>query len=468
MGVFTSAAKGMMTMCRTAFLLGMAMVLLGSIGTARAKSLPELMADVVARDPRIVQARMALEMEQYNVRSSYGEWLPAVDLSGYYGHEEIINEKTTNTYFDARKFQAKLTQTLFDLSKMVGVKSAKTTREVSGIALETVRQTLMLESITAYFNLARAKRQLYYARISENNLYKQAGSEKSRKQKGSGVATDVLQINQQLYGARATRVQAERTFQAASNNYKRVFKQDYNGTDALVLPMAPYAELSDNVETFVAEVAKDNLNLKQSRLAVKLAELADKNSRSEFLPNVDLVLQSQFKEDDGGTEHGKDEHIIKVDFTYNIFNGGKDYYATKNRIIAVQMAREALKDTARIVEESATNYWENFMTSKKRAEYLRNQAKTAEEFLEKAKTERKLGKRSLIDVLNGEINYINSISMAIAADTDMALAVYNMFFLMGQLNSDLITAYMPASAQGPEEMTDKPIQPQLSEMEMDQ
>ncbi len=411
-----------------------------------AKSLAELVTQVIASDPRIVQARMAHQMEEYNLRSSWGEWLPVVDLSGHYGHEEIINERNTNTYFEARKFQAKLTQALFDLSKMVGVKSAKKNKELSGIVLETVKQTLILESITAYFNLARAKRQLYYARISENNIYKQAGNEKTRMKKGSGVATDVLQINQQLYGARATRVQAERVYQAAANNYKRVFKEVYNGTDDLTLPNVPYAAMEKGMAVFKKNVMADNLSLRQSRVAVSLADLSEKSSRSRFLPELDLVLQSQFKKDDGGTEHGKDEHIIKLDVTYNIFNGGKDYYATRNRAIAEQMAREAYKDTARIIEESATNYWENFLTSKKRADYLLKQSRAAEKFLEKAKTERKLGKRSLIDVLNGEVNYINSISTAIAADTDKALAVYNMFFLMGRLNRDLVADGYPVEA----------------------
>ncbi len=73
--------------------------------------------------------------------------------------------------------------------------------------------------------------------------------------------------------------------------------------------------------------------------------------------------------------------------------------------------------------------------------FVTDVAKTAEKFLEKAKTERRLGKRSLIDVLNGETNYINSISNAISSDTDMSLAVYNMLFVMGKLDYRNIATY---------------------------
>jgi adhesin transport system outer membrane protein len=407
-------------------------------GQVQAKPFNELLSSVIKTDPRIVQARMSHEMRTNSFRSSVGEWLPAVDLSGHYGHEEIINEFSANTYFENRKFQAKLSQLLFNLSKIVGVKSAIKNREVSALSLETVKQQITLEAVSAYFNLARALQQLEYAKISENNLHKQAASEQARVQKGSGVATNVLQINQQLYGARATRVNAERAFQAAANNYKRVFKEPFTDPKELKLPQVPYGELPQTMDEFIEVVLSNNLNMRQSSLALEIAELADNSAVSPFLPEIKFIAQSQFKDDEAGTEHGKDEHVIKLDFTYNIFNGGKDYYARKNKIIGVKLAQQSLKDTSNVVEENARNYWENYISSSQRARYLHNQAKTAAEFLEKAKAERKLGRRSLIDVMNGETNYITATSTAVSADTDRALAVYNMLFLLGQLNQRII------------------------------
>jgi TolC family type I secretion outer membrane protein len=413
-------------------------------GTAQAKPFNELLSSVIETDPRIVQARMSHEMSTNSFRSSVGEWLPAVDLSGHYGYEEIINEYSANTYFENRKFQAKLSQLLFNLSKIVGVKSAVKNREVSALSLETVKQQITLEAVSAYFNLARSLQQLEYAKISENNLLQQANSEKSRVQKGSGVATNVLQINQQLYGARATLVNAERTFQAAANNYKRVFKEPFTDPKDLKLPEVPYAELPQTFEQFLQEVLANNLNMRQSKLALEIAELSDDSAISPFLPEIKVIAQSQFKDDDAGVKHGKDEHVIKLDFTYNIFNGGKDYYARRNKLIGIRLAQQSLNDTANVIEETARNYWENYISSNQRAQYLHNQAKTAAEFLEKAKTERKLGRRSLIDVMNGETNYINATSSAVSADTDRSLAVYNMFSLMGRLNQRIIFNFEPA------------------------
>lgn len=412
-------------------------------GQLSAKPLYEILPGLIKKDPRIVQAWMSNEMSANSLSSSWGDWLPSVELSGHYGYEDIHTDGSDATYMNPQKLQAKLTQAIFDYSKMVGVQTAYKNKEVSDLSLKNTRQTVTLEAISTYFNLARAYQQLNYARISENNILKQASSEKSKFKKGSGVATNVLQINQQLYGARANRVNAQRTYQAALNNYLRVFKEPFEDPNSIELPSVPYGKLPENIDMFISEVIAGNTNVRQARLSLEIAELAEKTSRSDFLPEIDLIAQSQWKEDDAGTAYHKDEHVIKLDFTYNIFNGCKDYYNRQNKIIGIKIAKQSLKNTSEVIEENARNSWENFLSSRKRAQYLHNQAKTASQFLEKAKVERRLGKRSLIDVMNGETNYINSISNAVSADTDTALAVYNMLFLMGKLDHKMVLTYEP-------------------------
>ena len=48
-----------------------------------------------------------------------------------------------------------------------------------------------------------------------------------------------------------------------------------------------------------------------------------------------------------------------------------------------------------------------------------------------------MGTRSLLDVLNGEVNYITAQGTAIAAREDKKIAAYNLLFSMGQMELDL-------------------------------
>ena len=84
-------------------------------------------------------------------------------------------------------------------------------------------------------------------------------------------------------------------------------------------------------------------------------------------------------------------------------------------------------------EEQTRNAWDNLETARDNAIQLHNQANIAAEFLELARKERKLGNRSLIEVLGGETALINASSDAASADTTLAIAIYTLLSIMGEI-----------------------------------
>ena len=82
--------------------------------------------------------------------------------------------------------------------------------------------------------------------------------------------------------------------------------------------------------------------------------------------------------------------------------------------------------------------WDGLSTAQKNAEFLSNQARISGEFLELARTERKAGNRTLLDVLNGETAFINSQSDAIAAKIEVLINSFTLLSLMGGLTLDNI------------------------------
>lgn len=84
--------------------------------------------------------------------------------------------------------------------------------------------------------------------------------------------------------------------------------------------------------------------------------------------------------------------------------------------------------------EEARNAWVSWETSRERADHLRNQVRIAERFLELARKEREMGRRSLLDILNGEVGLINAQSDATAAGIDEIIAAYRLLRATGQLS----------------------------------
>ena len=102
-------------------------------------------------------------------------------------------------------------------------------------------------------------------------------------------------------------------------------------------------------------------------------------------------------------------------------------------------AARRVSDLQDQIEEQARNAWSNLQTARENAALLRNQANISAEFLELARKERQLGKRSLIDVLSGETNLINAQSDAASAESDVVIAGLTLLSVMGQLGAEVVS-----------------------------
>jgi adhesin transport system outer membrane protein len=173
--------------------------------------------------------------------------------------------------------------------------------------------------------------------------------------------------------------------------------------------------------------------LRSAQLAAAIARQDTLKSDSDgYYPTLDAVAASEYKDDDAGTVGGQIDQSIKLQLKY-AFDFG---FTARNSLKAARSGQSAAEqrygDTRVSIEEQVRNAWNNLQTAQATAEFLRNQANIAGEFLELARRERQLGQRSLIDVLSGETALINSNSDAASAETDVAIAVYQLLAAMGK------------------------------------
>ena len=149
-----------------------------------------------------------------------------------------------------------------------------------------------------------------------------------------------------------------------------------------------------------------------------------------------MLFRSNANNDDGFAGY-KRNYGAGIEFSYNLFRGGSDQAAISSAIANKTAATTHLEHAQKLVREQVQNSWTQLATLKRRQELLYLQAEILKNFLELAEKERIMGTRSLLDVLNGEVNYINAQGNAIAAREDTKIAAYNLLFSMGLINLDL-------------------------------
>lgn len=400
-------------------------------------SLYQALSDIADSHDRVKAAQDDLAAAKEEIEVEWGAWYPDLDISSYWGTEQIRKrEKTADTIGQARNSSLSLTQQLWDFgSANASIRKAEMAYDQARVELQAARQGLMLEGATAYLNLVKAAQVLDFAKASEANIKRQTELENALVERGSGFSTDVLQAKSQLAGAQARRVRAEGTLRNAVNRYRRIFGEAPADLEMLKAVPFPDGLLPASVEDAVDEAMTNNTQLRAGVLGTKMAqEDTNVTLADEFFPVVEGIAEWTYKNEDGGTMYSQYERIVKVEMSYDFDLG----LTARNSLRASEFAESASVKRYNVtrdrVEEVARNAWDSLMTSRENAQHLRNQANIAAEFLELARKERQLGRRSLIDVLREETTLINAQSDATGAEIDAVVSGLTLLNAMGKLD----------------------------------
>ncbi|WNJ98144.1 TolC family protein [Thalassospiraceae bacterium LMO-JJ14] len=437
---------------------------------ARAESLEALLPYVIENHDRVRASKSRLSAARNRAREALGDWYPTLGQTANAGHEKQQNDNGDDSSTGFHEWDISLTQLLWDFgSTNAAIDKARLQVEEARYGLIETRQSLILEAITAYMNVIRSNAALGFAKDSEENIRRQTGLEEALVVLGSGFSTDVLQAKTQLAGAQARRAQSEGGLINALNRFQAVYGRRPDNLSTLEKVPFPASYLPQTLLQATDIALESNPSLKNAILAADIAVEDVRIARADnFFPKIEASSERKFKKNVGGTIGAEQETLAKVEMTFDFnlgFTAVNTLKASKSDLSATTFTAA---DTRRNIEEQVRNAWQQLDTAKQTASHLNNQANIAAAFLELARNERQLGRRSLIDVLSGETNLINAKSDAFSAETDVLIAAYGLLAATGQLEYDVITGskgieaprgQLPASAPAAEIPAPSPVLP---------
>ncbi|MCP3874538.1 MAG: TolC family protein [Desulfobacteraceae bacterium] len=399
-----------------------------------------LMQQVLENHEEIKSLQSKVDEANAEYLKNKGLWYPTLDLTADGGREKIDKEFSNETNENRYNASLRAEQLITDFGKSSNtIKRAGISLERAKMNLESTRQFIMLEGIKAYINIIRARERLKFARQSEARIKELTGMEKILVEKGAGLTSDVLQAKSQLAGAMALRVETQGELSLAINRFQAVFSYllDNDQISQFKDIEFPYNNLPILLEDAIDAAEKQNPELLITQYDTQLSSKDIDIAKTAFYPKLNLFAKGTRKDNDYGVKGYSNEYSGGVELNYNLFNGGQDRAALKSALAREKSASFHTRYIKSIVREQVRNSWEQLSILKQRSEFLDQQADIVKEFVVLAKKERKMGTRSLLDVLNGEINYINSMAASIAARQDTKAAAFNLMFAMGQINLQL-------------------------------
>jgi adhesin transport system outer membrane protein len=205
----------------------------------------------------------------------------------------------------------------------------------------------------------------------------------------------------------------------------------------------PLAALPKSVDEALVIALNGNPEIVSSSFDVQIAQQELKSAETKFYPKLEFKVDAKHKRNDGGTMGDKEETKYAIELTYPLSSGGKNTAGLNKSKSDLLAKQEMLDNTRAEVEEKVRNAWQDLLTDKMNAEHLRNSANISAEFLILARKERKMGTRSLIDVLTEENSYLSSLESAVQAEKDYMISAFRLLKEIGQLDLAMVVEVPP-------------------------
>jgi adhesin transport system outer membrane protein len=149
-------------------------------------------------------------------------------------------------------------------------------------------------------------------------------------------------------------------------------------------------------------------------------------------------VERKYKRDIGGDTGKAREDTIKLQANFSLNLGFSSLNSLKLAKYNYAAISSGLQDASALIEENARNSYDQYQAVLQNSKILQNQANISSEFLKLARKERKLGKRSLIDVLSGETAEINAKSDAESANSQLIISAYSILSVIGILKLEAV------------------------------
>lgn len=399
----------------------------------------DLLDELLITHDMVKYSEETINRAHASVKKSQSSRLPALDLSSDGGHQKIRYEEAGYTDEWRQQSSLRATQLITDFGRTKNtIQKSKSMLDKARFEHEATRQKILIDGITAYLNLIRARETLKYYRKSEENIKAQTGIEEALVNKGAGLSSNVLQAKSQLASAQAIVTEAEGQMEIARNRFRAIFKRVLSDEMISRLENPPLRLVPRSVDAVVETAVNKNPYIAIAEADTALYKSEVKVQKSTLLPKLNLFAEEIYSTNPDGFEGYKNETSAGIALSWNLFNGMGDRAGIEAALAEAAASGNLLKETRHLIEEQARNAWQKLDTLTERTNLLENQSNIAAEFLVLARKERTLGNRTLLDILNGEITYINAISNAISSKIDTKIAAYNLLYVTGELNTGML------------------------------
>ncbi len=435
-----------------------------------AQTLQTTVEEVLATNPIIQERLKNYNLTKEDITSAKSGYYPKLDLSLGVGYEDShITTKQRNLPKDIKNehlsvYQNSLTYTQnlfkgFETTHQVAEQEHRTVSSAYSY-IEKVNDT-SFEMVNTYLLVMKNKELLETAR--ENVEINEEIFTKVQKLYDAGLTTlsEVNKIESSLSLAKSNFVVQENTLMDVNFNMQRVLGR-YLDVEDMTRPVL-HVELPNTIEEAAQYSMKNNPSLLVSKYNIKLAQSTYQEKKSPFYPQVDIEVSQNMNKNLSGIEGTNDRFRAMAYVKYNFFNGFADQAELQKSVSTIHKEVELKNSLRRQVIEGLNLSWAANKKLDQQLAHLKDYKKFSFKTLSLYSKEYDLGRRSLLDLLSAQNDFIGAKSQIINNEYSMLFAKYRILDAMGILvssiteDTDIVYSNVGLVGRAPENTDTLPI-----------
>nr|WP_321266129.1 TolC family outer membrane protein [uncultured Sulfurimonas sp.] len=408
-----------------------------------AQDLKTTVDEVLSTNPIILEKIKNYNATKEDIKSAKSGYYPKLDLSLGIGSEHTDKRERANNAadesFDFSVYQNSLTYTQnifkgFETTYQVEQQQNRTIAAAYSY-IEKVNDT-SFEMVNTYLQVMKNRELLDNAKANVDinaEIFK-----KVQKLYDAGLTTlsEVNKIESSLSLAKSNYVVQENTLLDVTYNMQRVLGR-YLEPQEMSRPELNVA-LPASIEDAAQFAMQNNPSLLVSKYNIKLAQASYKEKKSPFYPHLDIEISQSMNKNLSAIEGEDDRFRVMAFLTYNFFNGFADEAALQKSVSTIHQEVELKNNLRRQVIEGLNLSWAANEKLDDQLKHLNDYKKFSLKTLTLYSKEYDLGRRSLLDLLSAQNDFIGAKSQIINTEYSMLFAKYRILDAMGTLVSTII------------------------------
>ncbi|QOP46044.1 TolC family outer membrane protein [Sulfurimonas paralvinellae] len=401
------------------------------------QTLQESLEEVLQTNPTIQERLQNYNATKQDITNAKSGYYPSLDLKLGAGQEKIERQYTTTDY-SAYETSLNYTQNIFNGFGTTALVEGQEYRAVAAAYsyVEKVNATSS-ELVNTYLEAMKNEELLKTAQ--ENVAIDQEIFNKVKKLYKAGLTTlsEVKKIESSLALAKSNLVVQENTLLNASYNLEKVLGHTLDAS-AMQKPNLDNVNFPQSQEEALAFAFKHNPSLLANEYNLKVAKATNKENKAKYYPKIDLDISQAYNHNVSGIKGKDDEFRAMAYLSYNIFNGFSDQSSIEKSYSQIQQQFENKRSVKREIVQSLKLSWAAQEKLQEQLIHLQEYKKFSNKTLILYSKEYDLGRRSLLDLLSAQNDFIRSKAQIITTQYSILNAKYKILNTMGVLVTSIM------------------------------